>query len=381
MLGTLRSSILALGVVLVGCSDGVTTPPTDASTSETAGDARDSATSVDDTAAALDALDGGDAPAAGACRTVSAWSTSAAFVDGSHTSHPLPSFARNGFFYVHTQAAGGTDRVLRAARTNADGTLGAWFVASPDHGGGPHGFTAIVADGEAYHFRNGHIARYGFDAGGKMTGDVTLLEKSADSSFGGNRYVWDSAVYALFGDGNKRVVHLGGFSFTPYTYKPDVYGAALPMPSSFAATGKRHPADRPGRAAFFARATDGFVYTGESGGGRLWRARVTSGGALDPWVSIGTLPAGTGNERGDFFLAGRTLFVVRGASVFAADVRDDGSLAAWTNMPKLPADQVDINWGDGHLEGASYGVTADAVYVTGPKVVFGARLSPRACAP
>ncbi len=352
--------------------DGIDAPSSDASAADT---------SVSDVTASDVSTDAAAETApAGACRSVSAWSTSAPFVDSTHASHPLPSFARNGFYYVHTQAPGGADRVLQAAKMNSDGTLGAWFVASPDHGGGPHGFTAIIADGEAYHFRNGHIARYPFDGTGKMTGDVVLLESSVDTSFGGNRYVWDSAVYAAFGDGSKRVVHLGGFSFTGYTYKPDVYGAALPMPSSFTATGKRHPADRPGKAAFYARANDGFVYTGESGGNRLWSARVTGAGALDPWVALGTLPAGTGNERGDFFLVARTLFVVRGASVFAADIRDDGSLTSFATMPALPTEQIDINWGDGHLEGASYGVTGDAVFVTGPKVVFGARLTARACA-
>ncbi|MGZ6096121.1 MAG: hypothetical protein ACXWUG_29030 [Polyangiales bacterium] len=375
----MRFSLL-IPLVCAACNaasgDLVETPPSDANAHDVALDDVSLDISPDAVEAGEDTVEVGPA---GACRSVSSWSTSAPFVDASHTSHPLPSFARGGFFYVHTQASG-ADRILRAARMKADGTLDAWFVASPDHGGGPHGYTAIVAHGEAYHFRNGHIARYPFDATtGAMTGDVVLLEKSVDTSFGGNRYVWDSAVYAAFGDGNERVVHLGGFSFVPYAYAPDVYGAALPMPSSFTATGKRHPADRPGKAAFFARSSDGFVYTGESGGDRLWSARVTSSGALDAWTSLGTLPAGTGNQRGDFFLAGRTLFVVRGASVFAADVRDDGSLGAWTPMPSLPADQIDINWGDGHLEGASYGTTSDAVFLTGPKVVFGARLVARAC--
>lgn len=369
----MRALIVAIALSCAACDaasgEATDTKPSDAN----AIDSSSSDTAVTDTTA-------NDGAPTGACRSLSAWSASAPFADASHVSHPLPSFARNDFYYVHTQSPGGGERVLHAAKMSADATLGAWFVASPDHGGGPHGFTAIVADGEAYHFRNGHIARYGFDASGKMTGDVTLLESSVETAFGGNKYVWDSAVYAAFGDGNKRVVHLGGFSFTGYTYKPDVYGAALPMPSSFTATGKTHPASRPGRAAFFARANDGVIYTGEGGGDRLWSARVTSSGALDAWTALGSFPAGTGNQRGDLFVAGRTLFVVRGASVHAADLRDDGSLTAWTPMPSLPAEQIDINWGDGHLEGASYAVTTDAAFVTGPKVVFGARLTARACA-
>lgn len=377
ILGALRGVFLSIALLCSACdtAHGDLVPgdaaPADSSTTDTA---------VADTSSTLDVSADSETATTGDCRSIGGWTTSTPFVDSSHTSHPLPSFARNGFFYVHTQAPGGSDRVLQAAKTNADGTLGTWFVASPDHGGGPHGYTAIVADGEAFHFRNGHIARYPFDATtGKMTGDVVLVEGSVDTSFGGNRYVWDSAIYAPFGDGSKRVVHLGGFSFVPYTYKPEVYGAALPMPKAFTATGKRHPADRPGRAAFFPRAADGVVFSGESGGGRTWSMRVTSAGALDAWTLLGTLPAGTGNERGDWFLASRTLFVIRGTSVFAADVHDDGSLAAWQTMPSLPAEQIDINWGDGHLEGASYGLVGDTVFVTGPKVVFGARLLPRSC--
>ena len=39
---------------------------------------------------------------AGACRDLLAWSETEAFADDVHVSHPLPSFARAGFYYVHT---------------------------------------------------------------------------------------------------------------------------------------------------------------------------------------------------------------------------------------------------------------------------------------
>ncbi len=367
----MRSLVL---VALVGCGSA------SGDLVESSPDARADTGAVEDAAVDVGdvAVDAADVAPDGPCRSVAAWSASAPFADASHGSHPLPSFARGGFYYVHTQSGGGGDRVLRAARIEGD-KLSAWFVASADHGGGPHGFTAIVADGEAYHFRNGHIARYPFDSTtGAMTGDVVLVEKSVDAAFGGNKYVWDSAVYAA---SIKRVLHLGGFSFTGYTYKPDVYGAATPMPPAFTATGKRHPADRPGKSAVLARGTDALVFTGEGSGDRLWRARLGADGALDAWVVLGNLPAGTGNQRGDLFVVGRTLFAVRGAAVFAADVRDDGALSAWNAMPSLPSEQIDVTWGEGHLEGAAWGATADAVFVTGAKSVFGGRLVPRACAP
>lgn len=42
--------------------------------------------------------------------------------------------------------------------------------------------------------------------------------------------------------------------------------------------------------------------------------------------------------------------------MFGADILDQGKLSAWQPMPALPSDQIDITWGDGHLEGASYGI-------------------------
>jgi hypothetical protein len=295
---------------------------------------------------------------------------SAPFADADHVSHPLPSFGVDGY-YVHTMADGGDERVLRSAQQNADGSLGAWQEASPDHGGGPHGFTAIVVAGEPFHFRNGHIARYPLDASGKMTGDVVLLESSPDSAFGGNRYVWDSALVAEL-PGESHVIHLGGFSFTGYTYKPNLFRSAIPVQPAFTAVGLDHPAQRPGRGAFWAPpgASHGFVFSGEGDGSKLWRAKLLAGGSVEAWSDLGTLPTGTDNERGDWFVIDGTLFVVRGAKVFGAKIDVQGGLADFLEQPALPDAQIDVSWGDAHLEGSSHAVLGDFVYLTGKKAVF-----------
>ncbi len=313
----------------------------------------------------------------GACTTLGPWLASAPFANGDVVSHPLPSFAVGSFFYVHTMRPGGAQRRLVSARANDDGSLGPWQTASDDHGGGPHGFTAVVADGQAFHFRNGHIARYPLTADGRMNGDVALVERSTQSSFGGNLYVWDSATAATPAGSRGWVFHLGGFSFAPYAYRPDVFRSAVPVEASFTRTGLRHPVERPGRAAWVqpAGASHGFLVTGESGGGaRLWRARVTTAGTIDAWASLPNLPAGTGNQRGELFALGDTLFAVRGARVFAARLDANGNPSSWAAAPSLPEDQVNVTWGDGHQEGASWGVLRDTVYLTGPARVFFARI-------
>ncbi|MBK7401353.1 MAG: hypothetical protein IPJ34_35140 [Myxococcales bacterium] len=360
--------------LLVACAGG----GEDAVVADATADVADAA--VEGSTDAVDAVEA-EAPTPSECWSAGAWVASAAFADAGHVSHPLPSFARAGVYYVHTMnVAGSGDRVLQAARVGADGALSPWFAASPDHGGGPHGYTAIVVDGEAFHFRNGHIARYPFDAAGKMTGDVVLLEKSTSTSFGGAQFVWDTAVYAPFASGAKWAFHLGGFSFTPYAYRPEVSRSAVPIGSAFSAPLGKHPAARPGKSVFVAGKTGGFVFTGESAASSLFRAAAQADGALDAWTPVGPLPAGTGNERGDLFVKGRTLFTVRGAKVFATDVAADGKLGAWTAMPSLPEDQIDVGWGDGHLEGAAWGLVGDVALLTGPKRVFSTRLVGRPCA-
>lgn len=325
------------------------------------------------------AIDVDVAAPASACRTLEAWSASEPFADQDHPSHPLPSFASGGWYYVHTQKIGGGDRVLYAAKPGRGGALAPWQLASADHGGGPHGFTAIDVDGEAFHFRNGHIARFPL-VDGVMQGDVVLLEDNPDTAFAGNKYVWDSAVYAPVGAGH--IIHLGGFSFTGYTYEPDVMRSPVPVAPAFTDTGLDHPHTRPGKSAFYAPPglALGHLFTGESGGPRLWRGQVAADGALTGWQQLADLPPGTDNERGDLFIAGATLFAVRGARVYRADIADDGALAPWIELPALPEPQIDITWGDGHLEGAAYGLLGDHVYLTGPRRVFHARLQPTPCA-
>src|SRR5690606_25811865 len=105
-----------------------------------------------------------------------------------------------------------------------------WKVASSDHGGGPHGFTALVVGASPFHFRNGHIARYPLDAQGYMTGDVELLEDSPDSAFSGRRYVWDSALVTDFASASW-VLHLGGFDFKSYAYARPIHRSGVPVQS------------------------------------------------------------------------------------------------------------------------------------------------------
>jgi len=316
--------------------------------------------------------EGGAAGSTGECATLGAWQASEPFADAEHVSHPLPSFAAGRYYYVHTKTRDGADdRILYSALQNADGSLGPWQVASADHGGGPHGYTAVVVDGVPYHFRNGHIARYDCTSDGKVT-DIVLVEDSVDTAFGGDRFVWDSAVFAVFGSGDKRVFHLGGFSFTPYAYRNDVRRNAAPVQPRFEDTGAHHPAERPGKAALFAPPGSdfAFLFTGRSGGSELWRARVHADGTLDAFESLPELPVGTGNARGDMFVVDRTLFVVRGSAVYRATLSGDGGLSGWESQPSLPEEQVDISWGDGHLEGASHGILGSFVYLTGPKRVY-----------
>jgi hypothetical protein len=326
---------------------------------------------------------GAGGTSAGDCTALGPWQATAPFADASHVSHPLPSFGVSKRYYVHTMTPSGGDRVLKFAEQGADGKLGAWQIASADHGGGPHGFTALVAGGEPYHFRNGHIARYPLDASGKMTGDVVLVEADPNTAFGGNKYVWDSALLATF-PGATWVVHLGGFSFTGYTYKPQIYRSKVPLAPSFTSAGASHPAARPGRCAFWAapNATEGFVFTGEGNGSEHFRAKLQANGSLGSFTSLGSLPAGTDNQRGDWIVIDQTLFIVRGAKVLASKIGPGGALGTFHEQPPLPDAQIDVGWGEGHLEGSAHAVLGDWVYLTGKKVVYSAKVARNvACSP
>ncbi len=315
----------------------------------------------------------------GECRRVSGWRASDPFVDDRHVSHPLPSFAHGGRYYIHTKRKDGSkDPILLSAEPMDDGSLGPFEVASTDHGGGPHGFTALVAGGEAYHFRNGHIAVYPF-VDGVMTGDVTLRESSMDASFGGEKYVWDSAVLASFASGKQRVFHLGGWSFAKNDYGKRVMQALVPIAGAFEVAGPDFPGSRPGKAAFVAESkSTGTIFAAESGGDALWAATASDDGKVSSWRAERDRPKGDGNQLGDVFAIGRTLFVVRGSKVFASDVTD-GSLGPFIEQPSLPEEQIDVTWSGGHLEGASYGIIGDHVYLTGPKRVFFAKVIATPC--
>lgn len=320
----------------------------------------------------------GESPTAD-CSELGPWVQSDPF-EG--TSHPLPAFAVGSWFYVHTQADGA--RPLLSAQAQADGTLGPWQVASEDHGGGPHGHTALAIGGEAFHFRNGHIARYVLTDDGLMVGDVELLEDDVTAAFGGDRYVWDSAVPLTTAAGPSGVLHLGGYSFTVSDYRQRVMSAPWPLGSRFAEAGPDHPAVRPGKASLVQSPGDGarFVFLRDGAEGQtLFRTEIDAAGSVGSWEEGASLPGGTGNQRGDMFTVGSTLVVVQGSTVWAADCNDAGQLGPWIAQPDLPQAQVDVHWGEGHLEGSTWGIIGDYVYVTGADRVFMAELVPRPCEP
>lgn len=304
--------------------------------------------------------------AAVGCPRLGPWRASEPWGPGA--SHPMPSFALGSRYYVHTEA----DRSLRVADVGDDGSLGPWRDAG-DHGGGPHGFTALSLGGQAFHFRNGHIARFRFLADGSLDGDVELLEESVDAAFGGNRYVWDVAIPIGSLAEPRGVLHLGGFSFAGYAYRPHVMRSGFPVASSFVRVGD-FPVERPGNAAYVATSgSEGWIFARESGGSRFFRARMT-GLELSSFEELTPLPDGDDNGRGDVFALDCSLFVVRGRQVYVSDVRADGSLGGFESQPPLPEPQIDVSWGDGHQEGAAFGVVGRHVLLTGPRRVFSARI-------
>jgi hypothetical protein len=251
------------------------------------------------------------------------------------------------------------------------GTLGPWQVATHDHGGGPHGFTALTLGDAAYMFRNGHIGRYPLSADGRMTGDVVLLEDNVDRAFDGNRYVWDSATHV-----GTTVLHLGGFSFAGYMYRAPVMRAASPPRARFERTTLSHPSARPGHGVTVAPAGyDGWVvFTTDAANTRLWSLPVRRDQSLGAWREHGAVPAGDGNLRGDLAAIDDALVWIRGARVHVARVDASGAPGAWRAMPSLPEAQVDLHWGDGHHEGASWAFVGDGIYVTAPRVVYSTRV-------
>ena len=372
-----RALLAAVG--LVGC-DGTlpgrldTGPRADVSSIDTIDTSAIDAGSIDtgliDTGA-IDAIDTAsiDAASTTGCPRLGPWRPSEPWGDAA--SHPMPSFVRGDRFYVHTDAV----HTMRVADIDTAGVLGPWRDAG-DHGGGPHGFTALALGDEVFHFRNGHIARFRFRPDGALEGDVELLEESVDVAFGGNRYVWDVAVAITDGTTPRGVLHLGGFSFTGYEYRPHVMRRASPVGGHFERLGDS-PVSRPGNAAYVSLdATHGVVFLRENGGARLFRAHVT-GLDVSAFEELAALPDGDDNGRGDLIAVGCTLVVVRGARVFAADVASDGALSAFEAQPSLPEPQIDVSWGEGHQEGASWGLARGHLHLAGPRRVYSSELLPR----
>jgi hypothetical protein len=372
---TAACGLLASAVSFVsGCGDPAPRP----GASDASIDARDQDSGTIDAASAIEAGSdagaeadaaydaGADVGSTRACPRLGPWQASERWGDAA--SHPMPSFALGDRFYVHTD---GAQRLLMAD-VLADGTLGPWRDAG-DHGGGPHGFTAVVIGGEAFHFRNGHIARFRFRPDGTLDGDVELLEESVDTAFGGNRYVWDSAVAITEAGAPRGVVHLGGFSFAGYAYRPHVMRTGWPLGARFERAGD-FPSERPGNAAFVESADGGgWIFARRAGHPALFRARV-DGARVGELEELGLLPDGDDNGRGDLVAVGCTLVAVRGRKVFAADVAADGTLGAFEAQADLPEPQIDVSWGEGHQEGASWGIARGHLLLTGPRRVFSAAI-------
>lgn len=308
---------------------------------------------------------------------LSIWQSTSPFVDSNHVSHPLPSFARGNYYYVHTMTLSAQDRILYFAQKNSDGSLSSWQTALDNHGGGGHGYTAVTVDNTPFHFRNGHIAEYLTRSDGTVE-KINLKETNQRTSFIGRRYVWDTAVWANFAGSKGYVFHLGGWDMENYNYvNQDILRSAVPVGSSFQDTGVNHPAGRPGKSAYYnpGNSNYGFIYSGESGGSRLWRMKVEDNGNLGDWQEVTSLPQGDGNNLGDMFVVDNTLFAVRGKKVFRSVLGTNGELSSWDDSPPdLPEEQIDVTWTDGHLEGASYGIIGDYVYLTGAKKVFFAKI-------
>ena len=120
------------------------------------------------------------------------------------------------------------------------------------------------------------------------------------------------------------------------------------------------------------RDLDGASIRGASIGGRLVTAHRPSATATAICYD------GDDNGRGDVIAIGCTLVVIRGARVFVADVARDGALSTFEPAPSLPEPQIDVSWGDGHQEGASWGLARGHVHVAGPRRVYSSEILARA---
>lgn len=303
--------------------------------------------------------------------TLGPWTESSSLPNQNHETAPLPSFAVNKRYYVHTFSDGDQARVLYVADQQADGSLGPWRVASENHGGGPHGYTALTVAGAPYHFRNGHIARYEIDSNGNVN-DIVVLEQPVSTAFDTNRYVWDTAIYVPF-DQRKFIFHLGGFDLQRYGYTNDIYRIELPLNTGakFTKIGNSPITQKPYKAAFYKVDSDmGFIYLGEKDSGNVYKAGVDKDGNLGSWTQVATAPF-AGNNLGDMFVIDNQLFIIRGSKVYQALIATDGTLGSWIDSPPdLPTNQINPRWGDGHPEGKNFAIIGDYVYLTGTDKVY-----------
>ena len=321
--------------------------------------------------------------------TLGPWQETTNFADAGHRSHPLPSFAVGPYYYVHTQTnAGANDRIVYYAWQRADGSLSPWSVALSDHGGGPQGYTVVATEDTAYHFRNGHIAKYVIERWTGWISKIKLLENPEyREPFSGKKYVWDTAVYVPSAAGSSYVYHLGGFDMTAYSYDfDDTLRTTAPIAQENAyfqsIEGFVSPVINPNKAAFYRKSEmsgEGYIYMGDRNSSKIYRAYVNEDIERTPksWIDSGDIPDGNGNNLGDMFVIRDSLFVIRGSKVFRATINaTDGSLSAWDDSPPdLPEAQIDVNWYWANTEGASYGIIGDYVYVTGPKKVYYSKIS------
>ncbi len=310
------------------------------------------------------------ADAQGAPTTLEAWQSKALPAP----SHPLPSWGRGGYFYVHTSNGS------VYATSISDGRMTDWQNAGA-YAGGPQGFMVLVAGNTPYAFRNGHVIRYDVDASNLIQGLSCLEWTSASCSgapgaaFGEIKYMWDSAAEVSLGSGY--VYHLGGFNMTTHSYDVNtMHKQPMPLtpPVRFTPAGSA-PTSIPYKGAFYrASSSYGFIYMGTLER-VIWRMRVNADGSHSAWDMAGAYPQGQ-NDRGDLFVIDDQLFVIRGKKVYQATLNAaTGAISAWRDEPPdLSEFQVTLTWNATEPEPASWGIIGDYVCVTGTTRAFCAHI-------
>jgi hypothetical protein len=328
------------------------------------------------------------------CYRISSWNASDyQSASGGNSANRYPSFAIGDFYYVNTK---GNKTV--ALKTNADGTPLTWTDTGFEHGG-VHGFTAVSTGSEAFMFRNGHVGRYSLNAntGTKVNNDkgeneYTFYEGDVDQVFDRYRWVWDSAVYAKFANGNSFFIHLGGWGHTVpnsglYHHARDIFRVKLPMTPHGTkfdrVDGVDNPEDKPGKSAFLLApsGTSGFLFASGQSHDRLHRITVNdSGDFVGSWSQINAQGVeSSGQGRGDLVPVGRSLLWVRGNKVNLFDLSTTGELSAKIATPDLPVEQrVVDDWG-GETDGASWGIIKDKLYLTTNQSVYWTSLQKTTC--